>query len=177
MRKNVLALAIILQLAPIAICQNSKNGVEMVFQLTNGQFFTPEFSLGSHWYDLKLNRYEYLIDLYAEADLSNESSSCCLIDVDKSIDSDELRRCNRSRDQRARIRWKLWHGSVLVAQGPKKGESSCDTIDIYRGRDFALGTFHAHDGKAFKLELDIDNVDPNIHFTQARLVVWPQPEM
>jgi hypothetical protein len=176
MRNQAILLAFLLQIAPIATCQGRTNGVDMVFQLNNGQLFTPDFSLKSHWYDMKLNRRWYLVDLYIEADVSNESS-CCLIDVDRAIGSDRSPTCVLSRDQRVHVSWKLWDGDVLVARGPKSGECVCGTIYIDRGRDFTLGTFHAKDGKAYKLELNIDNVNPNIHFTQARLVVWPTPEM
>jgi hypothetical protein len=177
MRSRLLVLVLLLQLMPAAICQSHEDGVDMTFKMKNGQFFTPEFSLATHWYDFKLNRHRYLIDLYTEADLSNESSSCCLIDVDRSLDGEDLEHCTRRPDQRVRIRWKLWKGNMVVAQGPKKGECSCETINIHLGRDFLIGNIRVPDGKAYRLELDIDNVDPNSHFTQAHLVMWPQPEM
>lgn len=155
-----------------AAAQSSPTGIDMPFKLVNGHIRTPEFKMKTH---------EYFIDVWIKADLTNDkwrNEKCCVNDA---VGADRtlvpIPGCGNGTGRRIQATWTLWDGNDLVGQGPRKEDTPiCDSGGVTM-MDFFLGRFHGKRGKRYVLDVELRNLDPNIPFTDARLKVWPQPEM
>ncbi len=169
MRKLEFLFMIVLLVPSYVVCRSQKYGIDMPIEIKNGHIRTPPFRVKNDvfWIQLfvKLNK-----------DISHEEW-CCAIVADEETGGLSMPSCSRSASHRLLATWKLLDAVTLNEQEPHKNiRSYCESFAERTGAIF-LGTFWGGKGKSYVLDLDLENIDPEIGFGSGRLLVWQSPGM